>query len=52
MSSISTFNDEGSGTFHFGMMILVGIGLWSVIIPTVVCSPLPLRAMKYFKLDD
>ena len=26
MLSISTSNDEGNGTFHFGMKILVGIG--------------------------
>ena len=52
MSFISTLNDEGNGTFHFGMKILVGIGRWSVITPTAVCSPLRMRATKYFKLDD
>jgi hypothetical protein len=52
MLSISTSNDEGNGTFHFGMKILVGIGPWSVITSTAVCSRLRMRAMKYFKLDD
>ena len=52
MLSISTSNDEGNGTFHFGTIVLVGIGPWSVITTMVVCSLLPLRAMKFFKLDD
>jgi hypothetical protein len=52
MLSISTSNDVGNGTFHFGMKVLVGIGPWSVITSTVVSSRLRMRAMRYFKLDD